>query len=109
MRIVLFVLPVIQTVIFGYAVNMDVRSVPTAVMDRDNSPESRDLLAMLFSSCHFRPKASPQDLPAAQMLLDNGDARLALVINPGFSAELLRGKQALIDGSDSNTAGIVLG
>lgn len=113
MRIVLFVLPVIQTVIFGYAVNMDVRSVPVAVMDRDNSQESRELLAMLFSSGHFRQKASPPNQLAAQKLLDNGAARLVLVINPGFSSELLRGGQvpvqALLDGSDSNTAGIVLG
>lgn len=113
MRIVLFVLPVIQTVIFGYAVNMDVRSVPVAVMDRDNSQESRELLAMLFSSGHFRQKATPPNQLAAQKLLDNGAARLVLVINPGFSSELLRGGQvriqALLDGSDSNTAGIVLG
>jgi len=113
MRIVLFVLPVIQTVIFGYAVNMDVRSVPVAVIDRDNSPESRDLLAVLFSSGHFRLKASPPDQRAAQKLLDNGAARLVLVIEPGFSSDLLRGGQvpvqALLDGSDSNTAGIVLG
>lgn len=113
MRIVLFVLPVIQTVIFGYAVNMDVRSVPVAVIDRDNSEESRDLLATLFSSGHFRLKAHPINELEAQKLLDNGSARLALVINPGFAADLKRGRQvqvqALLDGSDSNTAGIVLG
>lgn len=113
MRIVLFVLPVIQTVIFGYAVNMDVRAVPVAVIDRDNSEESRDLLATFFSSGHFRLKAHPATESEAQRLLDDGSARMALVINPGFAAELARGRQvtvqALLDGSDSNTAGIVLG
>ena len=54
MRIVLFVIPALQTVIFGYAVNMDVRNIPTAVMDRDNSAESRDLVAVLGSSGYFK-------------------------------------------------------
>ncbi|CAH2030313.1 ABC transporter permease [Trichlorobacter ammonificans] len=113
MRLVLFLLPAIQTVIFGYAVNMDVRGVPTAVIDRDNSAESRELLASLFSSGHFRETAAPADEHAAQNLLDRGTARLVLVIAPGLAADLRRGDtvvvQALLDGSDSNTAGIVMG
>lgn len=113
MRLVLFLLPAIQTVIFGYAVNMDVRSVPTAVIDRDNSAESRELLASLLSSGHFREAARPPDERAAQELLDRGAVRLAVVVHPGLAADLRRGGtvavQALLDGSDSNTAGIVMG
>ena len=49
MRFVLFVIPALQTVIFGYAVNMDVKNIPTAILDRDNSAESRDLVAIMAS------------------------------------------------------------
>lgn len=113
MRMVLFLLPVIQTVIFGYAVNMDVRFVPTAVLDRDNTTQSRQMLAALFASGHFKEIERPADERAAQKLLDSGKARLALVIHPGFAAELEQHEgtvvQALLDGSDSNTAGIIIG
>ncbi len=53
MRIVLFVMPMLQTVIFGYAVNMDVKNIPVAVLDRDNSAESRELVAIMVSSGLF--------------------------------------------------------
>lgn len=113
MRVVLFVLPMIQTVIFGYAVNMDVRNIPTAVIDRDNSPQSRDLLQALFASGHFRLSELPETDQQVRRLLDSGSVRVALVINHGFAGQLGRGGtaqlQALIDGSDSNTAGVILG
>lgn len=111
MRIVLFVIPALQTIIFGYAVNMDVKNTPTAVMDRDNSPESRDLVAILASSGHFTLKERIDRHDEARRLLDRGTVRLVLVIEHGF-ADTLRGGgtapvQALLDGSDSNTAGVV--
>lgn len=113
MRVVLFVLPMIQTVIFGYAVNMDVRKITTAVIDRDNSLQSRELLQVLFASGHFRQVAQLDDERQAARLLDSGRARVVVVINHGFSERLGRGDtapvQALIDGSDSNTAGVILG
>lgn len=113
MRTVLFILPMVQTVIFGYAVNMDVRNIPTAVIDRDNSPQSRDLLAVLFSSGHFRQRFRPADEQQASRLLDSGEVRLVLVINHGFAEQQDKGAtatmQAILDGSDSNTAGVILG
>lgn len=113
MRLVLFVMPMIQTVIFGYAVNMDVRNIPTAVIDRDHSPQSRDLLATLFASGHFRRAAMLEHEGQASRLLDSGEARVAVVINHGLAQQLERGQtavlQVLVDGSDSNTAGMILG
>ena len=113
MRIVLFVLPALQTVIFGYAVNMDVRNIPTAIMDRDNSRESRELVAILSSSGHFRINGYSDNDSRAWALLDRGTVRVVLTIEHGFSAGLARGEsvavQALLDGSDSNTAGVVMG
>ena len=113
MRLVLFVMPMMQTVIFGYAVNMDVRNIPTALFDRDNSAESRELGAFITSSRHFRLEARIDSYGEAWRLLDSSDVRLVLVIEHGFAAALRRGDQAavqaLLDGSDSNTAGVVTG
>ena len=113
MRIVLFVIPVLQTVIFGYAVNMDVKNIPIAIMDRDNSVESRDLLAIMGSSGYFIPTARIGNYDEARRLLDRGTVRVALVIEHGFAEKLRSGKsaaaQVLLDGSDSNTAGVISG
>jgi len=113
MRIVLFVLPALQTVIFGYAVNMDVRNIPTAVMDRDNSSASRELTEILTSSGHFRLTQRIDNDTEATALLDYGKVRVVIKIEHGFSQQLARGEntsvQALLDGSDSNTAGVVMG
>src|SRR5512141_1406617 len=113
MRIVLFVLPVLQPVIFGYAVNMDVRNIPTAILDRDNSSESRQLEATMASSGYFsitRHIANDSDV---RVLLDRGTVRVVLIVEHGFSQQLRRGDtaavQVLLDGSDSNTAGVIMG
>jgi ABC-2 type transport system permease protein len=113
MRIVLFVIPALQTIIFGYAVNMDVKNIPTAVLDRDNSPESRDLMAVMNSSGYFKTTSRVERYEQAGALLDRGTVRVALVIGHGFAGELRAGRsaevQVLLDGSDSNTAGVITG
>jgi ABC-2 type transport system permease protein len=113
MRIVLFVIPIIQTVIFSYAVNMDVKNIPTAVLDRDNSTESRELVAIMASSGYFRVTERISGNADTRRLLDRGKVRVVLNIEHGFSERLRRGDaaqlQVLLDGSDSNTAGIILG
>lgn len=113
MRIVLFVLPALQTVIFGYAVNLDVKNIPVAILDRDNSAASRELVSIMTSSGHFRLAKHIGNESEALKLLDRGDVRLVLNIEYGMSETLLRGGsvplQALMDGSDSNTAGVITG
>lgn len=113
MRIVLFVMPMMQTVIFGYAINMDVKNIPTAIFDRDNSSESRELAERLSSSGHFRLKRHISHDSEASSLLDHGSVRVVLKIEHGFSEQLRRGEtaavQVLLDGTDSNTAGVVMG
>ena len=113
MRIVLFVIPVLQTVIFSYAVNMDVKHIPTAILDRDNSAESRNLTAIMASSGYFTITERIAGDADTRRLLDRGTVRLVLNIEHGFSERLRRGDaaqvQVLLDGSDSNTAGVILG
>ena len=112
MRIIIFLLPLFQTVVFGYAVNTDVKDVTTAVYDLDNSPESRDVIARFAGSGYFRIVEYVYEDQRVEELIDTGTVKVVLRMNRGFGAELAAGRiaplQILLDGSDSNTAGIVL-
>jgi len=113
MRAVLMVVPIVQVLIFGYAVTTDIRHVATAVLDRDNSPESREAAAAFTGSGCFDIAAMPATPDEAEELLDRGKVKCVLRMDPGFG-NAVRGKdtgqlQLLVDGSDSNTASIVLG
>ena len=113
MRAVVFVMPVVQVLIIGYAVNTDVRHVPLAVYDLDRTPASRDLLARFVGSGCFDVVRRIQVEGEIQTVLDAGDAKAVLRINRGFAEDLDGGRSALaqllLDGSDSNTASIILG
>jgi ABC-2 type transport system permease protein len=112
MRFILFVIPVFQTVIFGYAVNTDVRHVKTAVYDLDNSVESRELTARFVRSGYFDVTGHIGDEQRARELIDRGEVKAVLRMNHGMGALLRSGRpasiQLILDGTDSNTAGIVL-
>ena len=113
MRAVVFVMPVVQVLIIGYAVNTDVRHVPLAVYDLDRTPASRDLLARFEGSGCFDVVRRIQVEGEIQTVLDAGDAKAVLRINRGFAEDLDGGRtalaQLLLDGSDSNTGSIILG
>jgi len=112
MRIIIFIIPVFQTIVFGYAVNTDVKDIKTAVYDLDNSPESRDLAARFAGSGYFRIVEYVYKDKRVEELIDKGTVKAVLRMNRGFGAELGAGRvaalQILLDGTDSNTAGIVL-
>lgn len=96
--------PMVQLFVLGFAVDFDVRHVPTAVVDRDHTQESRAHARSLLASDTLELKAEPPDEHAAEQLLEQGDAAVALVFPPDFQRDLLRGEsaqvQALVDGSD---------
>jgi ABC-2 type transport system permease protein len=112
MRTVLIMVPILQSIIFGYAVTTDVKQVALAVMDRDNTPESRDLIARFTSSGYFRVGKRVSSAVEVRKLLDRGDVKAALQIDAGFGdragAHLTAPVQMILDGTDSNSAGIVL-
>ena len=109
---VIFMIPLVQTMIFGYVVSTDVTDVPTAIVDYDRSPASRELFASFASSGHFRIVAEPREMAGAQAMLDDGSAGVVLRIDEGFAGDLAAGRtarmQLLVDGTDSNTARVVL-
>jgi ABC-2 type transport system permease protein len=110
-RSLLFGPPLIQLVLFGYAVNLDVEHAPIAWMDMDRTPESRELLAAFQGSRYFRITALPAADNEVQDLMDHGNVEAVLRVLPGYARDVKRGNSAsvqiLVDGTNSNTASIV--
>ncbi|PTX91450.1 ABC transporter permease [Opitutus sp. ER46] len=106
-------IPMLMILLFGYALTLDVDRVPFVVWDQSHSPESRELVARFSGSRYFSFVGARDDYQSIDRVIDTRDALLALVIPPDFGARLGAGRtvslQAVIDGSDSNTAAIVLG
>ncbi len=107
---VIFVAPLIQLLVFGYAVSTDIWQTPTVVVDHDESLPSRELVDVLTASGYFRVVRQverPADLVRA---LDHGDAVVGVEILPDFSTRLRDGTgatvQLLLDGTNSNTASV---
>src|SRR5579872_1455320 len=111
MRILLFLPPVIQLLVFGFAVNLDVDHVRIAWMDMDRTPLSRDLRDRFLGSGRFDIVALPQNESDVQEVLDRSQAEAVVRVLPDFERDMLRGRptsvQVLVDGTNSNTASLV--
>jgi len=105
--------PILQLIIFGYAVNLDVENARTAWMDMDRTPESRELLSAFEGSRYFRISETPRNDSEVRKLMDHGRVLAIVRVLPGFSRDIQRGNaasiQILVDGTNSNTAAIVSG
>ncbi len=112
-RFVLFVPPIAQMLVFGYAATFEVHHVSTAVLDLDRSQESRELVSRFSSSPYFDVRRYANDYREIGDLIDRGDATIALQINPGFAQSLRKGEsaplQVIVDATNSNTALIAAG
>jgi len=111
MRVVLLLPPLIQLIIFGYAVNLDVENSPIAWMDQDRTPESRELLADFEGSSRFRVTHIPAGEEEIQELLDRSAVQAVIRVFPGFGRDIRRGQrtqvQILLDGTNSNSATLI--
>jgi ABC-2 type transport system permease protein len=111
MRVILFVPPLVQLIIFGYAVNLDVETSRIAWMDQDLTPSSHELLSRFQGSRHFQVIATPTNEDDIRNLLDRGKVQAVVRVLPGFARDIHRGKttwvQILVDGTNSNTASVV--
>lgn len=112
MKGVIFGMPVIQVLVFGYAVTTDVKHVALAVLDRDQSVASRELVPRFVESGYFDVVESVEGERRGRELIDRSQAQALLQIDRGFADDLGAGRtapvQLIVDGTDSNTAGIVL-
>jgi ABC-2 type transport system permease protein len=113
MKALIFVVPVLQLFVFGYAANTDVRNISTAVYDLDNTVSSRELVSRFVKSGYFNVVEYISNDASERQLLDEGEVQVVLHMDNGFEGDLLAGRpapfQMIVDGTDSNTAGIVLG
>lgn len=111
MRATLFVPPIIQMLVFGFAVNLDVEHVKMVWSDQDHGPAARELLAAFTGSGRFRVVLASEDEAQAQRALDRSEVDAVVRVMPSFSEDLARGRessvQILVDGSNSNTANLV--
>jgi ABC-2 type transport system permease protein len=106
-------MPVMMLLLYGYALSLDVDKVPTLVYDQDQTSASRDLIRQFQGSRFFDVRGFAVGYPAIERGIDRNQILMGLVIPHGYS-DLIKGGheatvQILLDGSDSNTASIVLG
>ncbi|MHB9133719.1 MAG: ABC transporter permease [Armatimonadota bacterium] len=113
MIMILFMSPVIQLFLFGYAVTTDINHISTAVYDEDRTAESRALVDRFVRSGYFDYKHYLQAPGEIDRLLDTGQTQLVLHIPWGFSKDLAHGRpaqvQAILDGTDSMSARVIAG
>lgn len=113
MRMVIFISPLVQIFIFGYAATMDITHAPIAVHDRDNSTESRAFIHRFSYSQYFDIEYYAQNSDQENKLIDRSQVLGVLKFDKGFARDLVGNKgaqvQLIIDGTDSNAASIIGG
>jgi ABC-2 type transport system permease protein len=97
-------LPVLQLLLFGYAINTDVRHVPSVVWDQDRSAASREFVQTLEATGFYDVKGQVFGYPEIERAMRSGRARVALVVPPDYEASLASGRpstlQLVVDGTD---------
>ena len=113
MRVTLIVPPIFQLIIFGYAANLDVKHIRTAIRDLNQSVESRELIGRFGSSKYFDIVSFPNTPKEVKDLINQGNVTVSIEIPTDFSRKLKKGDtatvQIVLDGTDSNTALVALG
>lgn len=111
MRAMLFAPPIIQLLVFGYAVNLDIERARIGWMDQDRSQESRALRSDFEGTRTFVISNEIERDAQVQELLDRGRVQAVVRVLPGFGRDVQRGQttavQVLVDGTNSNTASLV--
>ena len=101
-------IPVLLILLFGYALTLDLKNVPTVAWDQSRTPASRDFLALVQGSAYFELHAMRESEQALRADLDTGRAMLALVIPADFAEGVAAGRpvtvEVMVDGSDANTS-----
>jgi ABC-2 type transport system permease protein len=108
-----FMMPIMYVIMFGYVVGSDVRNLPTAVVDQDRSAMSRQLIDAFSSSGYFVVTERPGSESELRPVIDSGRAKVAIVIDAGMQDRVTRGETVplgiIVDGADSKTASVASG
>lgn len=111
--ILIILLPIIMLMLYGYALTFDIKHVPTAVYDQERTQVSRDFIKRFEGSAYFDVRYHPFSYEEIYRLMDDRRITLAVVLPYDFSRPLKKGEttkvQILLDGTDANTANLVLG
>ena len=111
--LILVFVPAFFLLVFGYALNFDVRDIALAVEDRDGTSESRSLVSAFVNSGYFDPAGAVYNTREAERMLDRNEARAVLVIPEGFGRTVSVGEtaqvQVIVNGDNANTATAVVG
>ena len=111
--LILVFVPAFFLLLYGYALNWDIRHIALAVQDRDGTPESRALVSAFVNSSYFDRVADVYSPDGIDRLLDTNQARAVLVVPEGFGRDLLTRRmpqvQLLVNGDNANTATTVMG
>jgi ABC-2 type transport system permease protein len=109
---ILFVSPIIQLLVLGYAANQDVRAIPSVVCDGDRTAASREFLDAFFASGYFAEQGSVARPDEVDAFLDTGRASMAFIVPRGFGDDQAAGRparvQTIADGAESQAASIGL-
>lgn len=112
MRVSIFVAPLLQLFVFGYAATTDVTSFPTGIYDLDNSPQSRDIIRAFTRSKYFDAKEIILNDNQMTDAINKSRVGLVIRINHGFARDIVSNRpaqiQLIVDGTDSNTGSVVL-
>lgn len=112
MKFVIFVSPIVQILIFGYAATMDITNIPTAVYDLDNTKESRDIIRLFSYSRYFDIQKYLKEEGDIKYVMDRARIKAVIKFNRGFAQDLTSNRSAqmqiIVDGTDSNAAQIIL-
>jgi len=106
-------IPIILILLYGYALTLDLRNVPTVIMDQSRTSVSRDFLSLFQGSPYFSIVGYPNDYREIQRELDRGRAMIAIVIPADFASKVKADRdvavQVICDGSDANTSRLAMG
>lgn len=109
---IIFIAPVLQLIIIGYAITFDVKNIPLVVCDLDNSEESRTYIQNFISSGYFKLVDQISNQKEIDHYLDKSIAKIAIVIPDDFSKKLNKGEltnlQIIVDGTDAYSANVSL-
>lgn len=101
-------LPVVQLLVFGFAINTDVKHLPTVIFDQSLQQEGRDFISALTASEYYDIKYIAGNFNEVNETIDSGKAKVGIVIPPDFSRNLKHGRsaaiQVIVDASDSMSA-----
>jgi ABC-2 type transport system permease protein len=106
-------IPIIMILLYGYALTLDLRNVPTVIWDQSRSPQSRELLSLFQGSPYFSVTGYEDSYGDLQRAIDRGRAMVAVIIPYDFADKVQSGKhvkiQVIVDGSDANTSRLATG